>query len=103
MGVSAVSVGTMEGPLVLKVVIRSPDIPTFVHKYSRFVRDDRIFIFTKTPQPVGTKLRFSIELENGTSLLRGAGTVKRMRAESADSSKPPGMEVQFTTDDPRSV
>ena len=39
--------------IVLRVVIRSPDLATFVSKYSRFVKDDRIFIFTKSSQPPG--------------------------------------------------
>ena len=34
--------------VVLRVVIRCPDVATFVAKYSRFIKDDRIFIFTKS-------------------------------------------------------
>jgi PEGA domain-containing protein len=81
--------------IVLRVVIRSPDLDTFVSKYSRFVKDDRIFIFTKSSQPPGRRVRFTLELADGTPLIHGEGTVTRIRADSGDSAKPPGMELKF--------
>src|SRR5262245_57475928 len=81
--------------IVLRVVIRSPDLQTFVTKYSRFVKDDRIFIFTKTQQPVGTRVRFTLELADGHPLIQGEGTVTRIRADVGDSAKPPGMELKY--------
>lgn len=81
--------------IVLRVVIRSPDLDTFVSKYSRFVKDDRIFIFTKSSQPPGTRVRFTLELADGTPLIYGEGTVTRIRPDSGDPSKPPGMELKF--------
>lgn len=81
--------------IVLRVVIRSPDLETFVSKYSRFVKDDRIFIFTKSSQPPGTRVRFTLELADGMPLLHGEGTVTRIRADSGDAAKPPGMELKF--------
>lgn len=81
--------------IVLRVVIRSPDLDTFVNKYSRFIKDDRIFIFTKSSQPAGTRVRFTLELADGMPLIHGEGTVTRIRSDSGDSSKPPGMELKF--------
>ncbi|HEX6835782.1 MAG TPA: PEGA domain-containing protein [Polyangia bacterium] len=81
--------------IVLRVVIRSPDLPTFVSKYSRFIKDDRIFIFTKSSQPPGTRVRFTLELADGQPLINGEGTVTRIRPDSGDPSKPPGMELRF--------
>src|SRR4051794_35883957 len=81
--------------IVLRVVIRSPDLPTFVSKYSRFIKDDRIFIFTKSSQPPGTRVRFTLELADGQPLMTGEGTVTRIRPDSGDASKPPGMELRF--------
>ncbi|HEY2746050.1 MAG TPA: PEGA domain-containing protein [Polyangia bacterium] len=81
--------------IVLRVVIRSPDLDTFVSKYSRFVKDDRIFIFTKSSQPAGTRVRFTLELADGQPLLFGEGTVTRIRSDTGDPSKPPGMELKF--------
>jgi Tfp pilus assembly protein PilZ len=89
--------GTRDAPvIVLRVVIRSPDVETFVAKYSRFVKDDRIFIFTKSSQPVGTRVRFTLQLADaGTALLVGQGVVTRVRQETGDPGRPPGMEVKF--------
>ncbi|MGZ3429585.1 MAG: hypothetical protein ACXVCV_23200, partial [Polyangia bacterium] len=87
--------------IVLRVVIRSPDLPTFVSKYSRFIKDDRIFIFTKSSQPPGTRVRFALELSDGQPLINGEGTVTRIRPDSGDITKPPGMELKFVpTDEP---
>jgi hypothetical protein len=82
--------------IVLRVVIRSPDLETFVTKYSRFVKDDRIFIFTKSSQPPGTRVRFTLELADGKPLINGEGTVTRIRPDVGDPAKPPGMELRFT-------
>jgi hypothetical protein len=81
--------------IVLRVVIRSPDLETFVNKYSRFIKDDRIFIFTKSSQPAGTRVRFNLELADGQPLINGEGTVTRIRPDGGDPSKPPGMELRF--------
>src|SRR5436309_11477017 len=81
--------------IVLRVVIRSPDLDTFVAKYSRFIKDDRIFIFTKSSQPAGTRVRFTLELADAQLLMTGEGTVTRTRADVGDSGKPPGMELKF--------
>jgi uncharacterized protein (TIGR02266 family) len=81
--------------IVLRVVIRSPDVDTFVSKYSRFVKDDRIFIFTKAAQPPGTRVRFTLELADGPALIHGEGEVTRVRPDKGDPSKPPGMELRF--------
>src|SRR5262245_51675071 len=82
--------------LLLRVVIRAPDRATFVAKYSRFVKDDRIFIFTKSAQEPGTQVRFTLELADSTVLLSGEGTVTRTRPDVGDPGKPPGMELRFT-------
>ncbi|HWE26366.1 MAG TPA: PEGA domain-containing protein [Polyangia bacterium] len=81
--------------IVLRVVIKSPDLDTFVSKYSRFIKDDRIFIFTKSSQPPGTRVRFTLELADGQPLIHGEGTVTRIRPDSGDATKPPGMELRF--------
>src|SRR3954454_4900389 len=81
--------------IVLRVVIRSPDLETFVSKYSRFIKDDRIFIFTKSSQPAGARVRFTLELADGMPLIHGEGTATRVRPDVGDASKPPGMEFKF--------
>src|SRR5262245_26232323 len=81
--------------LVLRVTVRVPDLEAFIARYSRHLYGDRIFIFSKNPQPVGTKVRFVIQLASGATLLQGRGTVMRMQLDSGDRHRPPGMELQF--------
>src|SRR5258705_8740238 len=96
MGLADADAPLADSPLiVLRVVIRSPDLPTFVSKYSRFIKDDRIFIFTKSSQPPGTRVRFTLELSDGQPLINGEGTVTRIRPDAGDPTKPPGMELKF--------
>ncbi|MEO6954793.1 MAG: PEGA domain-containing protein [Polyangia bacterium] len=90
---------TGEGLLGVRVVVRTPTVETFIQKYSRFVKDDRIFIFTKTFQPPGTRMRFALELGDGKPLVTGEGTVTRVRPETGDANRPPGMELRFVPSD----
>ena len=63
---------------------------------------DRIFIFSKAPQPVGTRVRFTLQLQSGEVLISGRGTVLRVQADTGDSRHPPGMELAFVPLDERS-
>src|SRR5579871_5899792 len=83
----------------LRVVIRAPDLETFIQRYSRFIKDDRIFIFTKSAQAPGTRVRFTLEFADGGVLIAGEGTVTRTRPDVGDASKPPGMELRFVASD----
>lgn len=101
-GHGGVTVPASAGTLCLRVVVRTPSVETFIEKYSRFVKDDRIFIFTKTSQASGTSLRFALELGDGKPLVTGEGTVTRVRPETGDASRPPGMELRFVATDDQS-
>jgi hypothetical protein len=88
--------------VVLRVTVRAADLDTFITRYSRHLAGDRIFIFSKTPQPVGTRVRFSLQLASGDPLISGKGTVTRMVADTGDKRHPPGMELAFVPLDERS-
>src|SRR5690349_14509174 len=93
------STGTV---VVLRVTVRMPDLDAFINRYSRHIHEDRLFIFSKTPQAPGTKVRFALQLASGEVLLQGRGTVQRTVPPPGDARHPPGMEVQFTPLDERS-
>ena len=96
--------GELAAPVVvLRVTVRAPDLDAFITRYSRHLAGDRIFIFSKAPQPVGTAVRFNLQLSTGEVLIQGKGTVKRVQADVGDARHPPGMEVQFTPLDERSA
>ena len=96
--------GELAAPVVvLRVTVRAPDLDAFITRYSRHIAGDRIFIFSKAPQPVGTAVRFNLQLQTGEVLIQGKGTVKRVQKDAGDPRHPPGMEVQFTPLDERSA
>ena len=96
--------GELAAPVVvLRVTVRAPDLDAFITRYSRHIAGDRIFIFSKAPQPVGTAVRFNLQLQTGEVLIQGRGTVKRVQQDVGDPRHPPGMEVQFTPLDERSA
>ena len=88
--------------MALRVTVRVPDLDAFIQRYSRHVVGDRIFIFSKSQQPLGTMVRFHLQLPSGEALLSGKGVVKRVQAEGGDARHPPGMELQFEPLDERS-
>jgi hypothetical protein len=97
-------VGQLSAPVVvLRVTVRAPDLDAFITRYSRHIAGDRIFIFSKSPQQVGTQVRFNLQLQTGEVLIQGRGTVKRVQLDTGDARHPPGMEVQFTPLDERSA
>jgi hypothetical protein len=102
--VSTVGAGAPAGaPVVaLRVTVRVPDLDAFITRYSRHIVGDRIFIFSKAQQPVGTQLRFHLQLPDGEPLLSGRGTVMRVQPEGGDARHPPGMELKFEPLDERS-
>jgi hypothetical protein len=89
-------------PLItLRVTVRAHDLESFVTRYSRHIDGDRIFIFTKNPQPVATRIRFTLQLQSGEQLLHGKGTVTRVQ-DGGDPKHPAGMELVFVALDDRS-
>jgi uncharacterized protein (TIGR02266 family) len=100
--VDPAATSTPEPPVIrIRVTVRVPDLDTFITRYSRHLAGDRIFIFTKTPQPVGTRVRFSLHLADGEPIIHGKGTVTRVQS-GDDARHPPGMELVFVTLDDRS-
>ena len=49
--------------IVLRVVIRSPDLETFVSKYSQFIKDDRIFIYALKDIKKGEEITYDYNLQ----------------------------------------
>jgi hypothetical protein len=86
----------------LRVTVRADDLESFINRYARHLHGDRIFIFTKNPQPVGTRVKFTLQLQSGEQLLHGKGTVVRVQTDSGDKRHPPGMELVFVPLDDRS-
>ncbi len=61
-----------------------------------------MFVPSAKPPPVGTRLRFEVELEHGAPPVRGLGEVVWIRLQSKGPDQPRGMGIQFRYLDPES-
>jgi len=52
-----------------------------------------LFIRTKNPKPIGTKLNFEFSVRDGAGTIQGSGIVRWIET---DPSRAPGMGIQFT-------
>ena len=67
----------MPSPVTLKIKFKSTSLEEFIERYSVDVSKGGIFIRTPKPLSVGTALKFEFQLQDGSPLLSGAGTVRR--------------------------
>ena len=83
-------------PVTLKIRFKSDTLEQFVERYAVDVSRSGIFIRTKKPFTVGTKLHFEFQLQNSSLLIKGEGTVAWMREpEPKRPQVAPGMGVRF--------
>jgi len=84
------------GPVSLRFRFDSDTVEQFAERYATDVSRGGIFVQSRQPLAVGTKLRLDLQLLNGTPLITGEGTVHWTRE--PDASKPntvPGMGIRF--------
>src|SRR3989339_162094 len=87
---------SMSSPVTLKIKFKSSTLDQFIERYGIDVSKGGIFIRTPKPLAVGTALRFEFQLEDGSPLLAGNGTVIWIREKDAGKSKgAAGMGVRF--------
>lgn len=85
-----------KNPITLKIKFKSASLDQFIERYSVDVSKGGIFIRTKDPLPVGAQLKFEFQLQDGSPLLAGEGTVVWNRSqEQAKANAAPGMGVRF--------
>src|SRR5512142_3065900 len=85
-------------PIGLAVRLSYGTLDEFVDKFAVNLSRGGLFIRTREPKPIGTRLAFELRLTTGEVALKGVGVVRWVQAESATASPPtaPGMGVQFT-------
>ena len=81
------------------------DVGTFVERYAVNISEGGIFIRSREPRPVGSKLRFVVQLRTGETVFAGEGTVRWCRMPDAQGLGQAGMGLQFDnlTDESRHV
>ncbi len=83
-------------PIGLGIRLSYGTVDEFVDKFAVNISRGGLFIRTREPKPVGTRIAFELRLQTGEVALKGAGVVRWVQAESATASPPtaPGMGVQ---------
>jgi molecular chaperone DnaK len=83
-------------PVSLRFRFDSETVEQFAERYASDVSRGGIFVQSRQPLAVGTRLKLDLQLLNGTSLIVGEGTVHWTRE--PDPAKPntvPGMGIRF--------
>ncbi len=84
------------GPTNLRIKFRSANLDQFIARYAVDVSRGGIFIRTREPLPVDTRLKLEFQLQDATPLLAGEGTVVWIRGnDPARENVTPGMGVRF--------
>ena len=82
--------------IVVRVTAETARVDEFVVRFARYFRgDDIVFVPTEGIQPPGRRVRFIFALADGSDLVSGEGVVLRMRRDSGDVRRPPGMELRY--------
>jgi len=85
-------------PVGLVVRLSYGTLDEFVDRFAVNISRGGVFIRTREPRPIGTRLALELKLQTGETVMRGEGVVRWVQAEKA-SAHPlaaPGMGIQFT-------
>ncbi|MDF1563471.1 MAG: TIGR02266 family protein [Deltaproteobacteria bacterium] len=84
----------------LVVRLKHGNIDEFIERFAVNLSPGGMFVQSRSPQPVGTEVRFEVHIAGGLPVLRGSGTVAWVRPEGVEG--PSGMGITFTVLDPHS-
>ncbi|HET9451244.1 MAG TPA: TIGR02266 family protein, partial [Aggregicoccus sp.] len=79
----------------LLVQLKHPDVGTFAQEFAVNLSPGGMFIRSRQPQPVGTPVRFEVQIAGGVRVMRGQAVVRWTRPV-GDLAGAPGMGVEFT-------
>jgi uncharacterized protein (TIGR02266 family) len=84
------------GATNLRIKFRSASLDQFIERYAADVSRGGIFIRTREPLPVNTRLKLEFQLQDSSPLLAGEGTVVWIREhDQTRDNVTPGMGVRF--------
>lgn len=81
--------------IVTRIVAATTSLDEFVAQYCRYFGVDVAFLPTESVQPPGRRVRFVFALANDDDVITGEGIVLRMRRDTGDPARPPGMELRY--------
>lgn len=82
-------------PLVVEVRVLLPDFASFVREVCRNVSIGGMFVQTPTPPPVGSVLRFELDLPDRAGVVHGSGEVAWVRSQDDPPANPAGFGLKF--------
>ncbi|MFH1131950.1 MAG: PilZ domain-containing protein [Pseudomonadota bacterium] len=86
----------MHSPISMQVKFKSLSLEQFAAQYGADLDEEGIFIRTPRPLQVGTGVQFNLQLQNGSPVFSGDGTVVWVLPEEADEQGGPiGMGMRF--------
>jgi uncharacterized protein (TIGR02266 family) len=86
----------MPAPIKLTIKFKATSLDEFVERYGVYVSQGGIFVRTKKPLAVGTALDFEFKLLDGSTVLKGLGTVVWTRDhDPARRNVPAGMGLRY--------
>ncbi|MFL5320100.1 MAG: TIGR02266 family protein [Myxococcaceae bacterium] len=83
----------------LLVKLQHANVDTFAEEYATNLSPGGMFIRSRQPQPVGTRVKFEVQIAGGVRVMRGSAVVKWVRG-AGDPAGAPGMGIQFDELDP---
>ncbi len=78
----------------LLVKLQHPNLDTFVEQYATNLSPGGMFIRTKTPPAIGTRVRFEVQIAGGVRVMKGSAEVRWIR-QPGDPAGAAGMGVEF--------
>lgn len=79
----------------LKVQLQSKSLEEFIVQYGTEITPQNIFVRTNNTLPVGTRVKFDLQLHNKTTLLDGEGTIVWVLKSNKQTGVASGMAVRF--------
>jgi uncharacterized protein (TIGR02266 family) len=84
-------------PVMLRIKLRYPDVGTFVGKFATNISRGGMFIASRNPKPIGSDIKFELQLADGSAVVAGDGVVRWVREFDPDNPREPhGMGIEFT-------
>src|SRR6478735_10792199 len=75
------------------IATRCTSVEQFVQMFHRFVDEDSFFVSTVNTRPAGLETAFSVQLADGTPVLRGHCVVLQSWAQANSPFKTPGVRL----------
>src|SRR5262245_4317444 len=90
-------------PVALRIRLRYQALDQFISKFAINISRGGLFLSSRNPKPIGTRLQFEIRLADDTPVIEGSGEVRWIREyDRNEPNQPHGMGIRFLEVKPES-